>query len=94
MRFVLSFPSNSNRLLLLSATVNLKFYGYEVRVEDLLSGSIQPPNAARPLYHALYLALSHKETQLRTNLSAPQISSTTPDSTTDIPDILLSHESL
>ncbi len=73
--------------------MNLKFYGYEVRVEDLLSGAIEPPNAARPLYHALYLALLPKETQLRTTLSTSQISST-PDCTTDVPVSYLSHESI
>ncbi len=87
-----AFPSNCNHLLL-SAAVNLKFYGYEVRIEDLLSGAIEPPNAAQPLYHALYLALSPKETQLTTSLSTSQISST-PGCTTDVPISYLSHESI
>ncbi len=56
--------------------MNLKFYGYDVQIEDLLSGAIEPPNAARPLYHALYLALATMEPQLRTTQSSQQDTAT------------------
>ncbi len=73
--------------------MNLKFYGYEVRVEDLLSGAIEPQNAARPLYHALYLAISAENTPLRTILSSSQVSAAPRGDTTD-PAVYCSHESI
>lgn len=43
--------------------LNRRFYGQDVQPRDLLSGSVEAPNAARPLYEALEGVMQEVETE-------------------------------